>query len=485
MRSRLFSALLIASGIAVAVALALSATAGPSGFRAAAIFDSAKGLLPGQLVKVAGARVGRITAVKLEPGPKALVEFSIDRRFAPFHTDARCQILPEGLISENYVQCNPGTPSAPRLARSPLDGVPTVPLADTTVPVSLQDVLNIFSLPVSERLGVLINELGIGTAARGSDIAAILNRTNPALTQGDRVLAVLDAQNTQIARAVGQTRAVMGALAARNASVRAFVDRAGSVASVAAAHSAALSEGVRRLPALLTQLDSGLAPIDRVAVRSTPLLADLRAAAPGLTELTSTLPAFVVPGLPAVRALAAASSRGTRALRAARPVVGQLSRLAALARSVLPPLDRFLVSSRDSGAFEGMLRLLYSLSTDSGAYDAISHYVTALIVPFPTCMANAAARGCGHAYDAPDQGAIPINDPGAGQQAGAGRARHHSGGTGSRSTKPRAGSTALGAAHPTAHAGRTAARAGRRAGPLPTSPGVPSSLAPLLDYLLR
>ena len=70
------------------------------------------------------------------------------------------------------------------LPRSPRDGLPTVPLQRTTVPVSLQDVLDIFSLPVDERLSVLINELGIGTAGRGTDINAILRRANPALDAG-------------------------------------------------------------------------------------------------------------------------------------------------------------------------------------------------------------------------------------------------------------------------------------------------------------
>jgi len=41
-------------------------------------------------------------------------------------------------------------------------GLPTVPLAQTTDPVSLQDVLNVFALPTDQRLRALITELGIG-----------------------------------------------------------------------------------------------------------------------------------------------------------------------------------------------------------------------------------------------------------------------------------------------------------------------------------
>jgi virulence factor Mce-like protein len=475
----------LVSAAALVVALVVWLGGGAAGYRAAAVFDSAKGIVPGQLVKIAGARVGTVTAVRLVPGPRALIEFSVDRRFAPFHADARCRILPEGLISENYVECDPGSPSSPVLGAAGRDGLPTVPVAHTTVPVSLQDVLNIFSLPVSERLGSLIDELGIGTAGRGTDIAAILRRVNPALTQGDRVLAILDRQTAQISGAVTQMRSVMGALAARSTSVRSFVDHAASVASVVAAHGAALQAGVARLPGLLERLDHGLAPIDRVAVQGTPLLVDLQAAAPGLLRLTRVLPAFVVAGGPAVTALGQATGRGIGTLRVARPLVDQLARLAPVARSVLPSLDRLLVSSRDSGAFEG-LRLLYSLATDSGGYDATSHYVTALIVPFPSCLSDPALAGCSHAYSAPAQGSIPINGSGAGPVAGAirSRAAHRP-----RSAGHRAGA-GRGSGAPGLLGGSTGSGGSGHGGPpgpvpVPSLPKLESSLRPLLSYLLR
>lgn len=407
MRARALTVLILA--VLVLAVVALVGSSGGGSYRAAAVFDSAEGMVPGQLVKIAGARVGTVTAVKLLPGPHALIEFSVDRRFGPFHADASCQILPEGLISENYVQCDPGSAGQPPLQGSAGASVPTVPLARTTVPVSLQDVLNIFSLPVDERLSVLINELGIGTAGQGTDINAILRRANPALTQTDGVLTILDSQNQQLGDAVGDMRTVLGSLAQHNRDVRAFVDQGAVVATTTAQHQTALAESVARLPPLLTQLHTNLGPLNEVAEDGGPLLQDLQAAAPGLLTLTRTLPAFADAGLPALNALGHAAAKGTVAVKAASPVVHQLSRLAAVAPQVLTLADELLVSARDSGAFEGALRLLYSLSTDSAAYDSISHFVTALIIPFPTCLADAATPGCSHAYDAPGQGSVPIN----------------------------------------------------------------------------
>src|SRR3954451_39266 len=103
------------------------------------IFDNARGLLPGQLFQIAGARVGEIDDVSVTKDFKARISASIDSRFAPFRKDATCTIRPEGLIAENYVQCDPGSPDAPELHG--VGGMPpTVPVDHTTQPVNLTDI---------------------------------------------------------------------------------------------------------------------------------------------------------------------------------------------------------------------------------------------------------------------------------------------------------------------------------------------------------
>src|SRR5581483_8344409 len=100
------------------------------------------------------------------------------------------------------------------------DRIPTVPLTHTTVPFSLQDVLNVFSAPTDQRLGILISELGIGTAGRGVDINALLRRADPTLVSVDRTLSILNVQRADIAQAVGQTDTVLTQLAVRDSAVR-------------------------------------------------------------------------------------------------------------------------------------------------------------------------------------------------------------------------------------------------------------------------
>ena len=417
MRRALPALVVIAAVVAAVILIASSGSS--SGYRFAAIFDDAKGMVSGQQVKIAGAVVGTVQSVTLASGPKARIVMSIDRRFAPLPAGTRCTILPEGLISEYFVQCVPGA-SRGALPLGP-GGIPTVPLADTTVPFSLQDVLNVFSAPTDQRLGVLISELGIGTAGRGADINALLRRADPTLVTVDRALSIVNAQRAAVAQAVGQTDAVLGQLAARSAAVREFVDTTAAVTRTTARHSTAFGEAVNRLPALLGAARPGLAALDRAVANTTPLLGQLQRAAPGLTELTSTLPPFAHAGTPALHALASATRAGIPAVTAATPVVDKLQTALTPMRTLAPQLAQLLRSSRDSGAFEGTLRVLYAFATNTSLYDNVSHILTFIVSVAPLCVAGQetgiSVPGCSHDYYAPGQGQIPLNEPGCGAKS--------------------------------------------------------------------
>src|SRR5581483_1584015 len=89
----------IGAGVGYGVWRAQSGGAGTTA-RFDVIFDDARGLVSGQLVKVAGATAGSISNVTVTADFKARIEATIERRFVPLHQDATCTIRPEGLIAE-------------------------------------------------------------------------------------------------------------------------------------------------------------------------------------------------------------------------------------------------------------------------------------------------------------------------------------------------------------------------------------------------
>jgi virulence factor Mce-like protein len=391
-------ALAIAAAAAASIALPSSGARGDSTYRVDAIFDTAKGIIPGQLVKVAGARVGTVRDVTLTGDYKARIEMQVERRFAPFRTDASCAIQPEGLLSENFVQCDPGTPDAQQL-RPQGDHPPTVAVRRTAIPVSINDLFNIWNVPTRERFTVLVNELGIGLAGRGQDLNEVLRRANPTLTLARRTIALLNRQRTQLQSIVTDSDRLVGELAARRDRVADFIDQAARVTTQTADHSTALAEGIRRLPALLAAARPALARLDEVAADGRPLLDQLRAAAPQVNRLTALLEPFAEAGLPALRGLGRAVRIGRRATRSSRPVIAHVRRFTAAARPLGSLFSSLFVNLRDRGFVENSLKFLYYGTAASARFDRISHILPAHLIANPCSQYSAQpVAGCSARY---------------------------------------------------------------------------------------
>jgi virulence factor Mce-like protein len=489
-----------AAALAVAAVIAIAVSVrGGGGYSVTAVFDQADGILNGSQVKIAGATVGSVTRVELAPGPTARIVMSIDARFRPFHRNATCTILPEGLISENYVECDPGSGSAPVLAAA-AGSQPTVPLARTTIPLSLQQLLNVFSMPTDERIQVMLSELGIAFAGRGADLSALLVRSNPALAQAQRALGILAGQRRQLADGIAQTNHVLASLATNIGSVRRFVDTSAAVSRTSAAHATALAASLKRFPPLLNALNPALRALDQAAVTGTPVLAPLAGAAPELTALNRTLPAFLGAGMGAIPSFSSASRAGSTAIRDSTALVSDLRTAAVDAIPFAADGNATLISIRNTGGIEAFLQQFYGLAASTGGYDSLSHFQTGYLSVFPQCLKSPAGPGCDTRYDSPGQGTIPANDPGCGPQndepwapetdcTGTGvialRRTRRAAGTTSTPTRTALTATATTAPSPTTTVAPSTPTATTTAPSTTTpAPGVGAVVSGLLKYLL-
>jgi ABC-type transporter Mla subunit MlaD len=398
--------LTFALGMAIAVFLAAAAisSAGnsPSGTaRFDVIFDDARGLVSGQLVKIAGARAGSISGVRLTRGFKARIEATVDARFMPFHQDATCTIRPEGLIAENYLECDPGTRGSPPL-RGANGYPPTVPLSHTTEPVGLLDLFNTFNLPTRERLTVLINELGVATAGRGQDINQILLRANPTLSVARQTIGILLAQQAQLKTVLDSTNALAGQAAAHTGALQQFLTRASSLSTLTAQHRGPLAQSINRLPRLLSAARPALTQLDAVATGGTPLLDQLRLAAPALDQVSTDLKPFAAAAVPALSRLSGALKTSIPALRQSLPLT---RKLAAYASRSLPSTELAATLYKNlqrHGFVEYFLSVVYYVAASLARFDSTSHLLPLLLVgPHDgKCgmYATKPVRGCGAHY---------------------------------------------------------------------------------------
>jgi phospholipid/cholesterol/gamma-HCH transport system substrate-binding protein len=396
---RIVTALLLAAIVLIALAITAARDEEDETYRVRAIFDNVSAAVGGEDVRVAGATVGRIESMDVTEDHKAAVVLSIDdTKFAPFRRDARCTIRPQSLIGEKYVECDPGTYGAPKLAEIEEGdgaGQHLLPLARTSSPVDLDLINNIMRLPYRERFSILISELGAGLAGRGDDLDALIRRANPALRETDRVLAILARQNGVLERLAADSDTSLAPLAREKERLTSFIRNANATGQATAERRDEMEASIRRLPGFLRELRPLMADLNGFAVQGTPVAADLRTAGADVSRLIRAMGPFSRGALPALQTLGDAARTGRPALLRTRPLIRDLASFAQVARPVSTNLDRFTASFDRTGGIERFADYLFFQTLAVNGFDGLGHYLRAgLIVNLCSLYAIRPAAGC-------------------------------------------------------------------------------------------
>src|SRR3954451_24656753 len=183
--------------LAVAFAAILLTRKDEQHYKVRAIFDNAGFVIPGEDVKVAGVKVGKIDSLDVTDDFKAVVVLDIkDKGYQDFRRDAECTVRPQSLIGERFVECEPtqahqaNAPEEPALEQikdGPGKGQYLLPVDQTSKPVDLDLINDVMREPERTRLSIILNDLGTGVAGRGRDLNDVIRRANPALLEVDKV----------------------------------------------------------------------------------------------------------------------------------------------------------------------------------------------------------------------------------------------------------------------------------------------------------
>ena len=405
MTRRLLGVVAIVAAVAGLAVLVATRGAG-GGYRVRAIFDSAANVIPGEDVKIAGAKVGTVDSLDVTAQQKAVVVLRITSSgFQDFRSDATCTIRPQSLIGEKFVEC---TPTQPRAVGAPLPpplppvpggnpgaGEHLLPLAQTSSPVDLDLVGNILRLPYRERLTILINELGAGVAGRGQDLRAVIQRADPALAQTDRVLAELGSENRTLAQLATESDRILAPLARDRRQVADSIVQTDVVAQATAERSDALRRNIADLPAFLRQLRPTMVRLGQLADQTTPVFTDLNAGAPAISRATEQLAPFSRAGVPFFRGLGRTAQVGTPAVRATQPLIDTLDSLGTQSTPFARGLAALLTSAQQTGGIERLMDFVFLGAAATNGYDTLGHYLrAALVVNQCSTYAVAPTAGC-------------------------------------------------------------------------------------------
>ncbi|MEA2312692.1 MAG: hypothetical protein QOE28_2660 [Solirubrobacteraceae bacterium] len=321
MRSILTGFLLIAAVAAVGYYFLSGPGKGPDNPHYTVELDNAFGVVAGADMKVAGVRAGKVKKLRVDlKNHKALVDFEISQQgFGSLRKDVTCESRPQSLIGEYYIDCNPG--KSPQ--KLPIGA--TIPVSQTTSTIPIDLVNNVLRQPYRERLGLILDELGVGVAGRAQDIQDTVRRASPALRETDKVLAKLATQNQTLKQLVTNADTVLGDLAANKKNVGRWVDETKHTAQVSAERRADIAAGLHRFPTFLAELKPTMASLGAAADANRPSLENLNASAGQLTTFLTNLKPFSQATQVNMRSLAATARKGRPAVKAAQPVIQQLT----------------------------------------------------------------------------------------------------------------------------------------------------------------
>lgn len=382
------------------VLLATSAGGSSGGYTVRAIFDDAGNLTVGEDVKIDGVKVGTVGSVTPTPRAKAAVVLDISNPgFQDFRKDASCTIRPQALIGEKFVDCLPtqprveGTPLPPALKVIPAGqegaGQVLLPVTGTHSPVDVDLLGDISRLPERQRLTIIINELGAGFAGRGSDLNAVLRRSNPALQGLERVLAILANENKTLSDLAVEGDRATAPLAADRSRLVGFINQSNTVNQATARHRGALAQNLADFPAFLEQLGPAMERLGRFAEQTTPTFEDLGVAAPGINKTFENIGPFSKSFEGFLKSFGKNAKSTASALAAVEPLLPLAKAFGKNAKPFATNFSGLLTSLRSTGGLERLLDFIYLGAGSVNGYDALGHFLRVELVGSAGCLGYA------------------------------------------------------------------------------------------------
>jgi ABC-type transporter Mla subunit MlaD len=323
---------------------------------------NAFGLVEGSELRIAGVKAGTITGLDITAEKTALVTFEVGPEFPELKADASCSSEPQSLIAEYFLNCQPGS------SDQPLEGPIDAARNQTTVQNDL--VQNTLREPFKRRFQLILNEFGTALVGNAENLNAAIRSGAPALRELSAVLKILGRQNQIIAQLNSDSDAVFSELTANREDVVSFIDEAEDTARISAERREDLATDFDLLDDFLFELRPVMHELGNLAREQTPLLTDLRAAAPGLNRLATNLPAFNQATEVSLKSLGNASEVGERALGKSEDEIAELNTAALKAPPAADIVADFLESIDDpSNAVEEDCDARYDLREQPGEAD--------------------------------------------------------------------------------------------------------------------
>lgn len=366
---RIAAVLALLVAVTVAVVLLFS---GDEGHEYTMMFETGGQLVPGNEVLVAGQRVGMIDSIDLTDDNQAAVEVTMDE---PLREGTTAIIRSTSLsgVANRYIALTPGPNSEPDIP----DGG-TITGADTTAPVDIDQLFNIFGPKERAALQKFIR----GNADVYAGKAKLANRAykflNPSLSTSEKLFAELSSDSLALERLLVAGSRTFGALADRRADLTSLISNANATLQAIANRNTDLDTALADLPDTLRQGNTTFVNLRAALDDLDPLVAASYPATKNLAPFLRRLRLVSEAGLPVFTDLGQIVEKPGEHNDLA-DTLADLPPLQATGRKALPQAIAAMNASQDNVQFlrpyaPDLVAFLTKFGQVSAYFDGNSHY---------------------------------------------------------------------------------------------------------------
>jgi virulence factor Mce-like protein len=251
------------------------------GYRVQVAFQQANELATGADVRIAGVNVGTVVGLHLDPlDNRTLATLQLDHQYAPIPRDTSATLRIKTLLGETYVQLSYGNRKSGELP----DGG-RIPDGQVSPDVDLDQILSTFDPKTRKAFQTWVESQAGAVQGRGSDINASFGDLPGFFDSGQKLLATLNNQSSQLSKLVANTGTFFRAISARKGQLAGLITSADNLFQTTAQRDQQLAAVFKALPEFEHQSDLTLPALTAFGDNSDPVI---RALEPVASELSQT-----------------------------------------------------------------------------------------------------------------------------------------------------------------------------------------------------
>ena len=276
---------------------------GNGGYEVRARFQAATQMVKGNLVQVAGRRVGTVKSIELtEDGQAELVLNIEEPDFQPLRdgTQATLKVASLSGVANRYVDLR--IPSGQTRGTIPEGGL--IPQSDTTSAVDLDQLFNTFDDETKEGLQDFIQGSARMYDGQGDAANAGWEYLNPSLVAASRLFRELDHDTPALEKFLVETSQLVTDVADRRDDLSILVDRLADTTGAIAREEQSLSTAISELPPFMRRANSTFVDLRATLDDLDPLVEESKPTVQPLRRVLAELRPFARDATPTIRDLA-------------------------------------------------------------------------------------------------------------------------------------------------------------------------------------